>query len=249
MKRIISLLLALTLVLSMLALVSCKGGDNDNDNNTVETLAGKTPRELYEFYKEQLAVATKYYVSTAQVITVSDVTANQTIINKLDGDNCYVEMHNDTTTAANMKIWYVDGIMYMDTSLGKSKCEYTKEQYLADYMDDDPSENTLLNIPESWFRDVKFEKENETWVLNFVISASKYNELFDNINIGGSINGNVVYKVYFDTNGNMNKVTTSFDMTVSGSSAHCDQVSLITFDDVTITAPSDADSYQLTTMP
>lgn len=249
MKRFISLLLALTLVLSILALVSCKGDDNDNDNNTVKTLAGKTPAELYELSKEKLDSATKYSVHTTQLITISGKTVNQTITNKVDIDNSYVEMYNDTTTDANMKVWYVDGIMYMDTSLGKSKCEYSKEQYIEDYIEDNPSESTFLDIPESWFSGVKFEKENEVWVLNLVISASKYNELLDNINLDGSITGDVVYKVYFDTDGNINKITTSFDMNVSGTLAHCDQTSYVTFDDVTVTAPADADSYQLTTMP
>ena len=249
MKRIISLLLALTLVLSMLALVSCKGSNNDNDGNTVEALAGKTPRELYELSKEKLAATAKYSIISEQVITVSDVTVNQTVTRKLDGDNCYFETYNDTATDANMKIWYVDGIMYMDTSQGKSKCEYTKEQYMEDYMEEDPSESTLLDIPESWFVDVKFEKEGESWVLNLVISAAKYNELLANTNLGSTINGDVVYKVYFDTDGNMGKITTSFDMTVSGSDAHCDQVSFVTFDDFTVTAPDGAENYQLTAMP
>ncbi len=253
MKRILSLLLALTLAFSVFALVSCnKGGDDDSGNagaGKIETLAGKTPEELYEVSKTKLAEATSYSVSTTQVITMEGITMNQTAISKVDGDNSYVEMTNDTTPITNMKVWYVDGMMYMDTYSGKSKCEYSKEQYMEEYMGADPSESTLLDIPESWFTDVKFEKEGESWVLNFVISAAKYNELLDNLSLNGTISGDVVYKLYFDNNGNMTKLTTAFDMVVSGFTAHCDQVSYITVESVNVTVPADADSYQLTTMP
>jgi len=251
MKKIISLALTLVLMFSVFALVSCNGGDNTDDTlnaQTAETLAGKTPEQLYEASQEKLKEATEYSITTTQVITMSGMTMNQTVINKISGDNCYVKMTNDTTPMTNMEVWYVNGMMYMNLYNGKIKGEYDKEQYMQEYMGKDPSESTLLDIPESWYKDIQFKKDGDAWMLEFVISAEKYNELFENIDLGGSIAGDVVYKLYFDTEGNMDKLTTSFDMTVQGVSAHCDQVSNIVVENVTVTAPADADSYQTTTL-
>ena len=255
MKKIISLLLALTLAFSMLALVSCNSSDDDSNGGgkTVEKLAGKTPEELYELSRTKLAAATSYSVDSQQVITMSSagesMTMNQTVVTKVNGNDSYMKSNNDTESSANMEVWYVDGMIYSSMLGMKIKAEMDKDAYMEEYMGTDPSETTLLDIPESWFENIKFEKEGDKWVLKFVVSGAKYTEVFENVGLGGEITGDVIYKLYFDGEGNIEKMSTVFDMTMMGIQAHCDSVSYIKLENVTITPPADADSYQLTTMP
>lgn len=254
MKKIISLLLALTLVFSLLALTSCKKGDDDDNSNTVATLAGKTPEQLYELSKTKLKEATSYSVNASQVITMQldgeDMTMNQTVISTVNGDNSYSKVTSDEMgELLNMEVWYVDGMLYSSMTGAKVKAPIDKDTYMEEYMGTDPKEDTLLDIPTSWFADVKFEKEGDKWVLNFLISGEKYNEMFDNLDLGGDIVGDVVYKIYFDADGNIEKMITTFDMTTMGVKAHCDSVAYITIGNVTVNPPADADSYILTTMP
>lgn len=248
MKKIISLILAAVLTLSTLALVSCNKEDSDN-TETLDTLAEKTPEELYEITRSALSNATKCSVDTTQVIVIESendsMTVSSEIISKVDGDNVYTKMSNDADPDSIMEIWYVDGMAYVSNESGKMKTEISKEEFLERYTNGSPSESTLLDIPESWFGDIKFEKMGESWVLSFIVSAERYNETFDSLNIEGTITGTVVYKVFFDSKGNVEKATTSFDMLIGGVTAHCDSVSEITLENVTVTAPADASSYML----
>ena len=255
MKKIISLLLALTLALSLLALTSCNKGDDDdngsNNSNTATTLAGKTPEELYEISKTKLEEATNYSVNASQVIKMTyngeEITTNQTVICTVSGDNSYSKIYSDMA-GMNMEVWYVDGMLYSSLAGIKTKAPMDKDAFMEEYMGADASENTLLDIPESWFKDIKFEKEDTKWVLNFVITAEKYNEILDNADIGGEITGDVICKIYFDNEGNIEKMITTFDMTTMGVTAHCDSVAYITIGNATVTPPADADSYTLTSI-
>ena len=279
MKKLLSLLLALTLVFSVFALSSCNkddsddkndssnnngnnnGNDNGNDNNggnnngtgniTAETLAGKTPEQLYELSQTKLAEATSYSINATQVITMvygsEEMAINQTVISTVNGDNTYSKVYSDMGLM-DMEVWYVDGMLYSSMGGTKVKAPMDKDAFMEEYMGTDASEETLLDIPTSWFSNVKFEKEDTKWVLNFVISGDKYNEMFDNIDLGGEIVGDVIYKLYFDDDGNIEKMVTIFDMSIEGVNAHCDSVSYITIGNVTVTPPADADSYTLTTL-
>ena len=242
------------MLFSVFALVSCNSSDDDDGSKkTVEKLAGKTPEELYELSRTKLAEATSYSVDSTQVITMTagteSMTMNQSVISKIDGNNSYIKTNNDMESLANIEVWYIDGMLYGSLYGQKIKAEMDKEAFMQEYMDTDPSESTLLDIPESWFENIKFEKDGDSWVLKFVVSGAKYTEVFENVGFGGEISGNVKYNLYFDNEGNIQKMTTVFDMTMDGIQAHCDSVSYITIEQVTITPPEDADSYQLTVMP
>ncbi len=250
MKKILLILLALTLAFSSLGLVSC---DKEEDGaNFVATLNGKTPKELYELSRGILQEATSYSVTASQVITMTangqKLTMNQTAISKLNGDNSYMKMTNDFVSDANMEAWYVDGIVYSSMAGVKAKAEITKEEYMQNYMNTDPSETTLLDIPESWFKDIKFKEEKDGWSLNFVVDGTKYTELFGNLGLNASVSGNVKYTLFFDEDGNVEKLNSVFDANVSGVKAHYVTESIIKIEPVTITPPADADSYQSVTL-
>ena len=255
MKKIISLLLALTLAFSLLALSSCDRGDDDDnvggDPNVRETLAGKTPEQLYELSKAKLSEATSYSLNSTQVIKMTyegeEMTMNQTVISTVNGDNSYSKLYSDMAVM-DMEVWYVDGMLYSSMEGMKVKAPMDKDAYMEEYMGTDAGEETLFDIPTSWFNDVKFEKEDTKWVLNFLVSAEKYNEILDSSELGGEITGDVVCKIYFDADGNIEKMIVTFDMTIMGVSAHCDSVSYITIGNVTVTPPADADSYTLTSL-
>ena len=248
MKKIFTLLLCVALLASMLSLVSCQQ-DIDDGPKYSETLNGKTPEELYEFSQEKLKQATSYSVQTTQVIEMTyggeSYTMNQTVESKVNGDNSYSKSNNDMDSMASFESWYVDGICYTKMYGYKFKTAISKDEYMEEYMEVDPSESTLLDIPESWFENVKFEKVGNDNVLKFVVSGDKYTELFGNLGLGSiTIVGNVDYSIYFDDAGNLNKLVSIFDMMVEGVSAHCESVSIITIGAVTITPPPDASSYE-----
>ncbi|MBQ7778943.1 MAG: hypothetical protein IJ404_00465 [Clostridia bacterium] len=250
MKKLLLILLALTLAFSSFSLVSC---DKEDGKKFIETLKGKTPEEIYELSRTKLKDATSYSVTASQVITMTangqTLTMNQSVISKINGDNSYVKMTNDYTSSANMEAWYVDGIVYSSMAGVKAKAEISKEKFMEEYMNTDPSESTLLDIPESWFADIKFEADGKGWALNFVVDGEKWSEVLGNVGLGGTISGNVNYKLHFDDDGNIEKLTTTFDMTVSGVKASCVSESIIKIENVTITPPEDADSYQTVVLP
>ena len=246
MKKLLTLILTLVLVCTTFSLVSC----NLSGSDAVEKLVGKTPEELYAASQEKLKDAKSYSVNASQVITMSQdgesMTMTQTVITKVNGDNSYLKSTNDQTSYANMEVWYVDGIVYASMAGMKAKAEIDIEEYRQKYMNSDPSESTLLDLPKSWFEDIKFEKEGEQWVLNFVVSGDKYTELLGNAGLGSEVNGDVQYKIYFSADGDLEKVDTAFDMTIAGVKAHCVSTAVVTFGEVTITPPADADSYTTT---
>lgn len=250
MKRILALILCIAL--SMLALVSCTVGDV----NTLEKLDGKTPEELYEVAREKLNEAKSYYVKSTQDIVMSatigdkteTVNMSQLVETKFGGGNYYFKSKNENEWGENLDIeaWYIDGVVYYDAfGAQKFKASISKEDYMKNYMNVDPSESTLLDLPESWFENIKFEKEGDLWVLKFVVSGEKYSEIYKNVGMEGSvISGNVDYRMYFDKDGNIQKLVTSLDMEVMGMAAHCDSVSLITIEDVEVTAPENASEFK-----
>ena len=250
MKRILTFMLCIALAVSMLGLVSCTdalGGGGD----VKEKLAGKTPEELYAASQQKLKDAESYYVSATQDIVMTmgegaSMTIQQLVESKVNGDDSYLKTKNDLSSEFNIEAWYVDGVVYSNSFGQKVKASITKDKFMQDYMGADPSESTLLDIPESWFEDVKFEKADEGWVLNFVVSGEKYTQVYKNTGLtGATIIGNVDYKIYFDNDGNIEKLAASIDMLVDGITAHCDSVSIITIGEVEINPPADADTYRL----
>lgn len=250
MKKILSLLMILTLVISMFALASCDNngdGNPDVDAEGLETLNGKTPEQIYEASMDALKLADEYEIVTNQVIKMGfegqSFTMNQSVVSKIDGDNSYSKITDDMSNQES-ETWYVDGVVYSKEGNNKVKTNLDKEEYMQQYMGKDPSESTLLDIPESWFKDIRFFEKDGLYTMEFVISAEEYNELFANLGLGmASVNDDVVYVVYFDKDGNLSKIITEFTINVQGVSADCVSTSNVTLTDVTITAPADADSY------
>lgn len=261
MKKLLALLLAMTLILSMFAFASCnkKGNDDEDEevqestnSDTVKKLAGQTPEELYASVKAKLAEASYFTVDTTQVIEMTyegdSMTMNQYVISRRHGNNEYIKTTNDMSPANNMEVWYVDGMLYAKTSAGKIKAELDKETFMQQYMGKDPGESTLLDIPESWFKGMKFEKDGEKWILKIVISEEKYEEYFANLGIGGDLVGPLNYYLYFDKDGNLESIKTVCDYAITSTgitiTAHMESTATVSFEEYVITPPADADTYQ-----
>jgi len=249
MKKLLSLILALVFVCTSFALVSC----NPDDPSSLERLAGKTPEELYSMHLESFENITSVSLTGIQKISMTSpgVSINmlQTVEAKMNNENIYFKMENNLASEVNMEMWYIDGTVYMSVAEEKMKLEVGREEFIENYLDSDPTEDALVDIPKSWFDNMEFVREEDSWVLAFVIGAEDFIEYFGDPDFDGEIKGNVNYKLYFDSDGNLEKQYTELDMDVEGYTVHIESTATITVGDATVTPPEDADSYLSTVDP
>lgn len=249
MKKLLSLLLALVFVCTSFALVSC----NPDDPSSLERLAGKTPEELYSLYQENFEAATSYTVNGTQKISISypgqSVNMTQTVEGIIAADSVYMKTENNITPMINMEMWFIEDTLYMSMAGEKIRLEIDREQFMEEYMTSNPADGTFVEMPEDWFDGIKFEKEEESWALTFVLKAEDFAEYFGDLGLDGEIVGDVTHKIYFDEDGNLEKQHTSLDMNIEGVSAHVESTVIITVGDATVTPPEDADSYLSTVDP
>ena len=256
MKKFISLFMVLTLVFCALALSSCdknKDGNPDVDVEGLETLNGQTPEQIYDAAMESLKLTSQYEIETNTAINMTygaeSMTMNQKAVSKVNGQDIYSYISDDMN-ALTMESWYVDGVLYAEMDGEKIKTNLDMEQYMQQYMGKDPSESTLLNLPESWFKDIKFYEKNGLYTMEFVISAEEYDNLLTNAGLGsGLIEEDVVYTVYFDGKGNLSKIITVFSFEIQGITAECVSTTDVVLTNVTVTPPANADSFTYVEMP
>ena len=243
MKKILSLLLVLVMTCSMLLFVSC------SDNDSVETLNGKTAQELYNEALNKVKGLTNYTMTAEQVITVQNQTVNQTVISKVVGEDLYVKTNNDSAPSANMEAWYVGEMFYAIMGGVKAKANITKEEYREKFMPEGASgSDALMNIPADWFVDTKFIQESEnSYYIEFIVSGEEYLKYFKSTALASYVDGvdDISYKVYFDAKGNLGDIVTELDAVIEGSDTHIISTSKITsIGTTTIVPPSNTDSFQ-----
>lgn len=255
MKKLLALLLCLMLVCSAFVLTSCDEPDlpkdsEDDDSNTLATLNDKTPEELYEETLERISSITNYEMTTSQVITMNvngkDMTVNQSISAKMDGQEQYVKATNDTASEANMEIWYVDEWLYTINRGSQVKANISYEKMQTEYAPEgSDSSSALMNIPEHWFKDVLFQKEGDLYYIEFIVSGSEYLQYMQSTALGDLVKDatDISYKVYFDADGNLENIVTECDYTVSqsGTTVEAHLVATTTISNignVTITPPT-----------
>jgi len=271
MKRIFAMLLSVVLVFSLAFMTSCGDDGNDGADGSLERLAGKTPEELYDASAAALAMAGSYEVISENDIVMDMsvsgqevfVVMKQSATSKINGEDTYMKSTSTSemitmgqTTplgdVAPMEVWYIDGICYSYMMGVKAKAAVDKEQFAQKYMGKDPKESTLLDLPESWFEDIKFDLADDGYVLNMVVSGEEYTQFIGNVyeELGYdlAIDGDVDYKIFFDKDGNLTKITADFNMiyNIQGTSgtAKCNSVSKVSLKDVTVEAPANADEFQ-----
>lgn len=249
MKKIFALLLCLACLASTMALASCDAlGGFDPDE-----LAGKSPEELYADTQEALKDYTRYKIESEQVITMTiqgtEYVIPQSVTSIVDGQNSYFRSYakNIDNSVIENEGWYADGILYNGNT--KVYAELPWDTYVTKYLNGEPTDSMLLNIPEEWFEDVHFEQKDgsKNRFMVFKISGEKYEEMFDTLGgLAAQANiSDVVYTVEFTKKGELVGVVTEFEMTIQGFEATCVSTGTIFTEDIDpITPPADKDDYR-----
>ena len=251
MKKSLALFLCLLMCLSVF-LVGCGGSKEGGSNaDDLATLAGKTPEQLYAASMDALKNVTSFETVSTQKIVMSaqgqSMTMNQKIISKQNGYDIYAKTENDLSPESEMEVTYVDGMYYLIQNGQKIKKAISHEEMDAlvqQIYGGDATAQTLLPLPEESFNDISFEQNGDSYTLTFLVEADYYTSVMKNAGIAGAtFDEDVEYVVYFDGEGNLQKVVATFTFEVSG--VQCDAVSttVITLGNVSISAPADADSY------
>ncbi|MBQ8288164.1 MAG: hypothetical protein IJX76_05260 [Clostridia bacterium] len=259
MKKRISMILSVILALSLftVSMTSCDEDGNSSKDDDGVTLNGKSPEEAYNDALEAINNTDNYEMTSKQDIdiemTYSGQTMNQeqkqTIQQKKNGDDIYVKVGG---ASLEQETWYVDGVLYTISGDTKAKAELSLEEFTEQMMGE--SSNNLLNIPESWFKDVEFKTEDGQKTLEFKIDGNEYLELVGNMldSLGASADdmdiSEVVYTVYFTDDGAIEKIVTVFSasFSIQGVEATANYNTVTTISIGTageITAPADGDSY------
>ncbi|MBE6533504.1 MAG: hypothetical protein E7678_00835 [Ruminococcaceae bacterium] len=264
MKKLLALLMALMLVFS-LVLVSCDESDDNDDKKqeeVLEKLNGKTPEELYKQMSEELSLAKNMTMVADQDIDMTMIyqgqempmKTKQTVTQKIDGDN--FSMVTENNMAAGVTCYYVDGMVYNVQITDGSKIKYKATiEELNEKVGVSAEEPKLLNLPESWFKDVKFKADEtgERYYIELVLDGNAYEVLFSNMTALQGVKevSDVTHKVYFTKDGKkIDSVvsTATMVMEMQGMEVNASFVSTSTYSNIGTTvveAPADADSYRL----
>ena len=251
MKKIITITISLLLVFSMLYLSSCnsvlqKLGFVEEKPSEVSTLAGKTPKELIKDTGDKLDGITNYTMNTKQSISyVYDGQIGQAStysIIKSDGNNSYMLIESN---GSNMEVWYVDGMCYISSQGQKVKTPLSIEQYKEQFLNSNLSLESLIDVEDAEFDSMVFKAKGDYWTLTFTIDKQIIEDIYKEFISGVTFNGDISFTWYFDDDGNLVKISNSFEYTASGINMKCNSVSTYDLTPVQISPPDDANSYTL----
>ena len=219
---------------------TAKGEDSTKDDKVVEQLNGMTPYEVYTEFSEKLVQLSSNctIIATSNVDSVIAVsgqsfisTTDIEIVGKTCGDNSYSKTTTTTSisgtgsTTTVMETWYVDGVLYMINDMGdgnvqKLKMTITKEQAsTVVYGDKEEGEGTIIDIPESWFNDVSFEKQKDgNYIMNIDMSGSRMAQAIQRLGIttGELEISDIHYAFKVDKDGMIISSTGDYTMSLGG---------------------------------
>ena len=259
MKKFLSIIMCVVLIASCFMLGACdeekvaedikKILDETDENGNLKTLGGKTPKELYDEASAILSNATNFTQEAVQdismVINGESMALKQNVLSKVDGDNSYIK--SSGVEGSEMEGFYVDGVVYAKMNGVKNKASLSKAEYYEKFLGTTEEESKILDIPESWFKDIVIKKDGDEYYIHFVVSGEEYSKLIGKAAAGidVSLATDVNYKVYLTKEGKLSKVIVEVEMEIEGAKVKLYSESKF-YDVVTtapITAPADADSY------
>lgn len=255
MKKTISIILTLTLLVFSLFIVGC---GKVKDGATVERLATKTPMELYHSELNAISKSYVYSITTTQVIAYSTKTTTDTISVKTDGYNAYSKTQSETTPSSNVEAWYVDGTLYTYMMGTKSKTSYSLDTFTSKYMNGNTLNASLLDLDDTAFGDAVFVRKDGYWTVTLTLDRDYCSTLLVNSSTSGTISltrlpvGDVVYEMFFNDDGKLQKISAYYDVNDIYNiavKAKCTLTTVIQIGDVTVSAPADASSYQSVNLP
>lgn len=222
MKRVVSLILCMTLCFSLaLSLTSC-------DRKTLDTFNNASPEELYALALSSIASMDNYEIVHEQTITSSAIffikhTIEQTLTVHLDGDNFYQNIECDDESVWDsdsvLECWYVDEYFYATHTGAIRKQHVDPSELSGGIYDFENADGALLNLPESWFKESKFYSEKGEVYLEFIISGDEYYDLLlesgGNTDLTGYAQEDVCYRVYFHEDGTVDRIYSLFKCVVT----------------------------------
>jgi cyclophilin family peptidyl-prolyl cis-trans isomerase len=198
MKKILAMIMAAILLFTAVACNNNDSSDEDNVKKGVETLAGKTPIELYSSSIDYIKALENYeilidskYVTTYEGETTEE---SSSTLHKCSGDTFYYLYKAD---------YYEEFFLHDGTTLYKKINNISEKEEISysEFMEGWGSvteQGMLIELGETSFDKKLFIPEGEGYYLEFLISKEEYSEI-----TGGSVESPVTYKVYFDADGNV----------------------------------------------
>lgn len=205
-KRMISLLLCLLLTASVMTMVACDSFDRDDGIEEVDMLAGKTPKEAYDFAYTYLAGLTNFTMTANQTINASaqgfSYDTEQVVVNKQNGIDYYLK--SEGVQGAEMEMIWVDDVAYYEMMGKKFKIAMTLEEAAA-FSGMEMNSAGLVQLPEEYFNDIKFKKTSKGYELVFDIDKDQAEDLFidmiaDLYGSTATLTEDLRYTVVFDKN-------------------------------------------------
>lgn len=265
-KKYVSILAALlALNLTVLPLTSCEKEVEEKVTTEVadvqEQPEALSPWEAYTIAYNAYVLDTENYVITHQYsIVLSEknamvptIDAAQNIVEHRDGESVYAQIKSGGET---LESTYVDGVMYsvVQNSLEsvKAKATMTWEEYVKQMGYTKPA--VLLRLTEDCFQYAKYIVEDGEEILEIKLNSEQMRSavnLRDYLSLGAISDSaqfpKVVYKVYFDENGKVEKVRVEMKLTVVYQQkvlqGNAYVTTTISYDNAQITPPQNSSSY------
>lgn len=265
-KKYVSILAALlALNLTVLPLTSCEKEVEEKVTTEVadvqEQPEALSPWEAYTIAYNAYVLDTENYVITHQYsIVLSEknamvptIDAEQNIVEHRDGESVYAQIKSGGETVEST---YVDGVMYsvVQNSLEsvKAKATMTWEEYVKQMGYTKPA--VLLRLTEDCFQYAKYIVEDGEEILEIKLNSEQMRSavnLRDYLSLGAISDSaqfpKVVYKVYFDENGKVEKVRVEMKLTVVYQQkvlqGNAYVTTTISYDNAQITPPKNPSSY------
>lgn len=187
MKRIISVVLICMMILSSLAFVSCDNekGEGAQTTSTAlvlqnsgssssDSVSKKTPRELLEAFVKDYKNSRSFDISVTMVTTEGAESLTEQADIKLSEESAYISVDMG---GAKMKVWYVDGVTYVDMDGEKYKTssedmdDILGEGFIDSFIGEIPSE-----FPEEYMKKVdeaKLKTSGGEYYFSVTLSAEE----------------------------------------------------------------------------
>lgn len=198
MKKLLAIVMAIILLLSTVACTAQEENDESNSETLKgeELLAEKTPKELYSAAIEYIKALTNYEVvlDSKYKTTYEDEVSEESSVttHKCSGDTFeykYIAENYD-------EFFLHDGTaLYKKVNNVAEKMEVSYDQFMEEW-GSITEDGMLMTLEDEKFEKKLFIPDGDNYYLSFLITADEYTEM-----TGGSVEGPVTYKVYFDNEG------------------------------------------------
>lgn len=251
MKKLLAIILSLLLAFSLASCtveetesgsesVSESETEGATDVPTFETLAGKTPKELYALVYSQFTEATSLEVNVVEDLvtaynfggTNESYTDTYNTVYKTDGTSVYYSINENQMT-------YVGGAIYDNSNGSNEKYNMSPEEFAQHFTLNRLS--LLLPLADSYFEGEKFELRDGAYCVTLSISAEDFERY-----VGFSASREVDYRLEFNEDGSFKALKTSACY-VSQNSATVTMnrtITTVVGTEQAVSAPSNASEYR-----